>query len=80
YTLGLETFCSICDCSDFHHLTLKFALNAMQWQHDDLRNSPESEEECIQMMKQKSGYLTAMSAVLAALLENGKFNQIIEDY
>ncbi|WP_326980780.1 polyprenyl synthetase family protein [Bacillus vallismortis] len=80
YTLGLETICSISDSSEFHQLTLKYALNAMQGQHDDLRNSPETEEECIQMMKQKSGSLTAMSAVLAAMLANGQFNQIIEDY
>ncbi|WP_256252410.1 polyprenyl synthetase family protein, partial [Bacillus sp. FMQ74] len=80
YTLGLETICSISNSAEFHRLTLKYALNAMQGQHEDLRNSPETEEECIQMMKQKAGSLTAMSAVLAAMLANGEFNQTIEDY
>ncbi len=80
YTLGLETICSISDKAEYQRLTLKYALNAMQGQHDDLINFPETEEECIQMMKQKSGSLTAMSAVLAAMLANGEFNQTIEDY
>ena len=58
---------------------MKYALNAMQGQHNDLENFPETEDECLQMIKQKSGSLTAMSAVLGTMLANGEFNEEIEN-
>ncbi|MGU9967915.1 polyprenyl synthetase family protein [Bacillus sp. N1(2025)] len=80
YSISLQVICELKTNSDFPRLAMKYALNAMQGQHNDLENFPETEDECLQMIKQKSGSLTAMSAVLGTMLANGEFNEEIENY
>ncbi|OCB94963.1 Competence regulatory protein ComQ [Bacillus amyloliquefaciens] len=80
YSMSLQVICELKTNSDFPRLAMKYALNAMQGQHNDLRNFPETEDECLQMIKQKSGSLTAMSAVLGTMLASGEFNEEIENY
>ncbi|KXZ17532.1 polyprenyl synthetase family protein [Bacillus nakamurai] len=80
YSISLQVICELESNIVFSQLALKYALNAMQGQHNDLRNFPETEEECLHMIKQKSGSLTAMSAVLGTMLASGEFNPVIENY
>lgn len=80
YSISLQTICELESNIEFSQYAIKYALNAMQGQHNDLRNFPETEEECLRMIKQKSGSLTAMSAVLGAMLASGEFNEAIENY
>lgn len=80
YTISLQLICSLQPIAKFSQLPLKYALEAMQGQHDDLRNLAETEEECLEMIKHKSGSLTAMACVLGTLLGSGEYNETVENY
>ncbi|MDU0814053.1 polyprenyl synthetase family protein [Bacillus siamensis] len=80
YTISLHLINSLCTVSEFSQLALKYALEAMQGQHDDLRNVAETEEECLEMIKHKSGSLTAMPCVLGTMLASGEYNETVENY
>ncbi len=59
---------------------MEYILQSMQGQHDDLSNRPATEDECLDMIKRKSGALTALPCVLGAMLATGKFDPAVEKY
>lgn len=80
YTVALNTICKA--CTNVHLLTqaTRYALLSMQGQHLDLKNEMNTEEDCLEMMRLKSGSLLALSCILGTLLANGKFHSCIEAY
>ena len=59
---------------------MEYILQSSQGQHDDLSDKPVTENECLDMIKRKSGSLTALSCVLGTMLATGKFNPTVESY
>ncbi|BBA77484.1 MULTISPECIES: polyprenyl synthetase family protein [Bacillus] len=80
YTISIQFINSLCTVSDFSRLALNYAIEAMQGQHDDLKNSAGTEEECLAMIKHKSGSLIAMPCVLGTMLACGEYNKTVENY
>lgn len=81
YTLSQQTVISLSAASKFKILQtfLTFASQAMEGQHDDLKNSANTEEEYMNVMKRKSGSLIALSAQSGMLLAN-TFHPEVEQY
>ncbi|MGM7722576.1 polyprenyl synthetase family protein [Metabacillus sp. Hm71] len=81
YTVSQHTFLTL--SSPFQHQILhavnKYAVQAMEGQHDDLQNSLNTEKECLEMMKLKSGSLIALASVSGMLLANAHY-PVVEEY
>ncbi|XBO85818.1 polyprenyl synthetase family protein [Bacillus licheniformis] len=80
YTLGIKLISSVSNDPVFLHKLIEYILQSSQGQHDDLSDKPVTEEECLDMIKRKSGSLVALSCVLGTMLATGKFNKEVEKY
>ncbi|ARA87038.1 polyprenyl synthetase family protein [Bacillus paralicheniformis] len=80
YTLGIKVVSSVSNDPAFLHKLIDYILQSSQGQHEDLRGKPVTEEECLDMIKRKSGSLVALSCVLGTMLATGKFNKAVETY
>ncbi|GIN64682.1 MULTISPECIES: polyprenyl synthetase family protein [Bacillus] len=80
YTLGIKVISSVSNDPEFLHKLMEYTLQSMQGQHADLKNQPATEEECLDMIKRKSGSLTALPCVLGTMLATGEFNPTVEEY
>ncbi|MCZ0068920.1 polyprenyl synthetase family protein [Bacillus sonorensis] len=80
YTLGIKVISSVSNNPAFLQKLMEYILESTQGQHDDLRNKSVTEEECLGMIKRKSGSLTALSCVLGTMLATGEFNKTVETY
>ncbi|MBU8683292.1 polyprenyl synthetase family protein [Bacillus haynesii] len=80
YTLSIKVISSVSNEPLFLHKLMEYTLESMQGQHDDLQNLPATEEECLDMIRRKSGSLTALPCVLGTMLATGEFNQAVEGY
>ena len=58
---------------------IKFSIQAMEGQHVDLKNSILTEEDCLEVMKNKSGSLIALASVSGMLLA-GTNSPAVEEY
>ena len=72
--------------SSFEHKDLavqlleKYALQSINGQQLDLLNCCQDEQTYLQMTKQKSGSLTAMSCLIGEVLAKGKISAEVEEY
>ncbi len=80
YTLGFKVVSSVSNDPVFLHKLIEYILQSSQGQHEDLRGKPVTEEECLDMIKRKSGSLVALSCVLGTMLATGQFNPTVESY
>ena len=80
YTLSIKVSTSVSNNPVFLHKLMEYILESSQGQHDDLRDQPVTEEECLDMIKRKSGSLTALPCVLGTMLATGEFNKTVETY
>ncbi|PSA97375.1 polyprenyl synthetase family protein [Bacillus halotolerans] len=80
YTLSIQVMCQASHEPEFSQEILNFALQSIQGQHDDIVNAPETEETCLDMIKNKSGALTALPCVMGVMLATGKYHPIVASY
>lgn len=80
YTLSIKVISCVSNEPVFLHKLMEYTLQSMQGQHDDLSNRPATEDECLDMIKRKSGSLTALPCVLGTMLATGEFNPTVEEY
>lgn len=78
YTLSQQTVLTL--SSPFKHQILnaflQYAIQAMEGQHDDLQNNISTEEDCLNVMKRKSGSLIALASVCGMLLANVNYPEV----
>lgn len=77
YTLSIQVMCQASHEPEFSQEILNFALQSIQGQHDDIVNAPQTEEACLEMIKNKSGALTALPCVMGVMLATGKYHPIV---
>lgn len=58
----------------------KFSMQAMRGQHLELSKQIETEDQCLEMIKWKSGSLTAFAAVAGMLLATGDYIEEVCEY
>lgn len=80
YTLSIQVMCQASHEPEFSQEILNFALQSIQGQHDDIVNAPQTEEACLDMIKNKSGALTALPCVMGVMLATGKYHPIVASY
>lgn len=80
YTLSIQVMCQASHEPKFSQEILNFALQSIQGQHDDIVNAPQTEEACLEMIKNKSGALTALPCVMGVMLATGKYHPIVASY
>lgn len=80
YTLSIQVMCQASHEREFSQKILNFALQSIQGQHDDIVNAPQTEETCLEMIKNKSGALTALPCVMGVMLATGKYHPIVASY
>ncbi|AKL86143.1 ComQ [Bacillus atrophaeus UCMB-5137] len=80
YTLSIQIMSQSSHDPQFSQEILNFALKSIQGQHDDIVNAPQTEEECLEMIKNKSGSLTALPCVMGVMLATGKIDPIVVSY
>lgn len=80
YTLSIQVMCQASHEPEFSQRILNFALQSIQGQHDDIVNAPQTEEACLEMIKHKSGSLTALPCVMGVMLATGKYHPIVASY
>ncbi|ARW00037.1 Competence regulatory protein ComQ [Bacillus subtilis subsp. subtilis] len=80
YTLSIQVMCQASHEPEFSQEILNFALQSIQGQHDDIVNVPQTEEACLEMIKNKSGALTALPCVMGVMLATGKYHPIVASY
>ncbi|WP_069322861.1 polyprenyl synthetase family protein [Bacillus subtilis] len=80
YTLSIQVMCQASHEPEFSQEILNFALQSIQGQHDDIVNAPQTEEACLEMIKNKSGALTALPCVMGVMLATGKYHPIVASY
>lgn len=80
YTLSIQVMCQASHEPEFSQKILTFALQSIQGQHDDIVNAPKTEEACLEMIKNKSGALTALPCVMGVMLATGKYDPIVASY
>lgn len=80
YTLSIQVMCQASHEPEFSQKILNFALQSIQGQHDDIVNAPQTEEACLEMIKNKSGALTALPCVMGVMLATGKYHPIVASY
>ncbi|NPC93980.1 isoprenyl transferase [Bacillus sp. WMMC1349] len=80
YTLSIKIISTISNEPLFFQKLMEYTLQSMQGQHDDITNLPSTEDECLDMIKRKSGSLTALPCVLGTMLATGEFNPTVETY
>ncbi len=80
YTLSIQVMCQASHEPEFSQEILNFALQSIQGQHDDIVNAPQTEEACLEMIKNKSGALTALPCVMGVMLATGKHHPIVASY
>ncbi|MGM0875516.1 MAG: polyprenyl synthetase family protein [Bacillota bacterium] len=78
YTLSQQAVLTL--SSPFKHQIqtafLKYSIQAMEGQHDDLQNINSTEEECLNVMKRKSGSLIALASVSGMMLANENYPEV----
>ncbi|WP_458420691.1 polyprenyl synthetase family protein [Bacillus pumilus] len=81
YTLSTQFIISIGE-NDSQLIEKLFQLIkwSMEGQHEDLRHMHGTEEECVEVLRKKSGSLTALSSVLGVYLATRKINSTVESY
>lgn len=81
YTVSIQFITSICENnSQLIEKLFHFIKMSMEGQHEDLRHLHGTEEECVEVLRKKSGSLTALSSVLGVYLATGKINATVESY
>ncbi|WP_308729409.1 polyprenyl synthetase family protein [Bacillus atrophaeus] len=80
YTVGLHSLNAVDPNSDIVNCIIKYCLDAMQGQHRDIINKPQTEEDCLEAMKLKCGSLFALANVSATMLATGTYNKVVESY
>ncbi|KYD06033.1 hypothetical protein B4144_3323 [Bacillus atrophaeus] len=80
YTLSLQIMSQASHEPEFSQEILNFALKSIQGQHDDIVNAPQTEEDYLEMIRNKSGALTALPCVMGVMLATGKINPIVVSY
>ncbi|MCI4168772.1 polyprenyl synthetase family protein [Bacillus spizizenii] len=80
YTLSIQVMCQASHEPEFSQKILNFALQSIQGQHDDIVNAPQTEEACLEMIKNKSGALTALPCVMGVMLATGKYHPSVASY
>ncbi|TDO16396.1 transcriptional regulator [Bacillus subtilis] len=80
YTVGLQSLKAVDPNSDIVNCIIKYCLDAMQGQHRDIINKPQTEEECLEAMKLKCGSLFALANVSGTMLATGTYNKVVESY
>lgn len=81
YTVSIQFITSICENnSQLVEKLFHFIKMSMEGQHEDLRHLHGTEEECVEVLRKKSGSLTALSSVLGVYLATGKINATVESY
>ncbi|WP_373688978.1 polyprenyl synthetase family protein [Bacillus nakamurai] len=80
YTAGLQSLNSIDMNPLIFTYVLKYTQDAMQGQHDDIINKPETEDEGLEVIRLKCGSLFALSNVAGTMLATGKYNKTVETY
>ncbi|MBU5261895.1 polyprenyl synthetase family protein [Bacillus atrophaeus] len=80
YTLSIQIMSQSSHDPQFSQEILNFALKSIQGQHDDIVNAPQTEEDCLEMIKNKSGSLTALPCVMGVMLATGKIHPIVVSY
>jgi competence protein ComQ len=80
YTLSQKSIVTLSSPSKHQILTafIKYSIQAMEGQHDDLQNLMSTEEECLNVMKRKSGSLIALASVSGMLLANKNYPEVEE--
>lgn len=80
YTLSQQTVLALSSPSKLQILNalLQYSIQAMEGQHEDLQNTFSTEEECLKVMKSKSGSLIALACVSGMLLAEVKFPEVEE--
>lgn len=78
YTLSQQTVLTLSSPFKYQILTafLKYSIQAMEGQHDDLQNKISTEEECLNVMKRKSGSLIALASVSGMLLAGENYPEV----
>jgi competence protein ComQ len=78
YTLSQQTVIALSSPLKHQIQTafLQYSIQAMEGQHDDLRNLMSTEEECLNVMKRKSGSLMALASVCGMLLANVNYPEV----
>lgn len=78
YTLSQQTVLALSSPFKYQIQTafLQYSIQAMEGQHDDLKNSMSTEEECLDVMKRKSGSLMALASVCGMLLANVNYPEV----
>lgn len=78
YTVSQQTVLEL--TSPYKHQVqtafLRYSIQAMEGQHDDLKNSLSTEAECLDVMKRKSGSLLALASVCGMLLANVNYEEV----
>ncbi|KXZ13383.1 competence protein ComQ [Bacillus nakamurai] len=80
YTAGLQSLNSIDMNPLIYTYVLKYTQDAMQGQHDDIINKPETEDEGLEVIRLKCGSLFALSNVAGTMLATGKYIKTVETY
>ncbi|PRS26149.1 polyprenyl synthetase family protein [Bacillus halotolerans] len=80
YTLSIQVMCQASHEPEFSQKILNFALQSIQGQHDDIVNAPQTEKTCLDMIKNKSGALTALPCVMGVMLATGNYHPIVASY
>lgn len=80
YTLSIQIMSQSSHDPQFSQEILNFALKSIQGQHDDIVNAPQTEEDYLEMIRNKSGALTALPCVMGVMLATGKIHPIVVSY
>lgn len=80
YTLSIQIMSQASNEPEFSQEILNFALKSIQGQHDDIVNAPQTEEDYLEMIRNKSGALTALPCVMGVMLATGKIHPIVVSY
>ncbi|APP15898.1 MULTISPECIES: polyprenyl synthetase family protein [Bacillus] len=81
YTVSIQFITSICENnSQLIEKLFHFIKMSMEGQHEDLSHLYGTEEDCVEVLRKKSGSLTALSSVLGVYLATRKMNATVESY
>ncbi|MFY4775469.1 polyprenyl synthetase family protein [Metabacillus sp. RGM 3146] len=80
YTVSQKMILELNNGQELLNLVSKYSLQAMEGQHEDLSNSADSEDKCLEMMRKKSGSLIAMASTAGAYYGSEAYIPEIESY
>ncbi|APB83409.1 hypothetical protein BAMY_14885 [Bacillus amyloliquefaciens] len=80
YTIALQVISSRDPEGLLLKTALKYTVQAMEGQHIDLVDNTLTENQCIEMIKKKSGALTALASMLGAVLATKRYQSDVEQY